>query len=139
MPTVGRAKGSNKPPGSEDEEENALPSATSDSGGTSIPVEQEDRIVDKVVGKLKDFVQGGAAPSTSGEEGEGGGSGPPTSTTPSSPAQVEINAEDVVRRELKKIMVAEDHEHEHEHLRQELERPPQVVPWLTRKIWGGGE
>lgn len=104
----------------------------------AVPAEQEERIVDKVVARVKSTVQelmGGA--STAGE-GDEGGAGEPDGPVeaPASPAQVEVQSESDIREALKRIKAEEDHEAEHHKLKAEIERPPQQVKRLTRALWG---
>ena len=102
-----------------------------------VPAEQEDRIVNKVVDRLKnyisDVVTGGEGKGADGP-GEGDGASPPE-PEPSTPREVEAASEDAVRAAVEKINAEKEHAAEHAKLR-EPERPPQQFSRLTKALWG---
>ena len=103
-----------------------------------LPPEQEERIVDKVVRKVKEVL---GASGEVAEEGESGGSeeGEQTGSeddVPSSPRQVEASTEGQVREALRAIQAEEQHAQEHERIKKETERQPVSVSRITRAIWG---
>lgn len=109
---------------------------TTETTAEALPPEQEERIVDKVVAKVRDLV--GTLTGAGDGDGEGGaGEAEPIETTPepSTPRQVEAETEEQVRQALEKLKGEEEHRKEHEKIR-ELERPPAVVSRVTRALWG---
>lgn len=100
----------------------------------ALPPEQEDRIVDKVVNKLKEIV---LAPVALVEDETEVEVETPTKE-PTSVKEIENDMEAQVRAQLKKIGAEEEHAKEHEKLKAETERPPVMVGKITRAMWGDG-
>ncbi len=102
--------------------------------------EDEDRIVDKVVdrvkavltdlvGKLKAEVEGEGVAEVEVEEKK----------EPSTVKEIETDMEAQVRKALEKIGADEEHAKQHETIKKEAERPPVTVGKVTRFLWGGGD
>ncbi len=102
----------------------------------AIPPEQEDRIVDKVVNKIKEIVlaPGEVIEDKADEVVEDAPVKEPTTVK-----EIENDMEAQVREALKKIGAEEEHAKEHEKLKAEAERPPVQVGRVTRALWGGGD
>lgn len=100
----------------------------------AIPPEQEDRIVDKVVGKLKEIVLAPADVLDDELDDE------PDKVTkePTSVKEIETDMEAQVRQQLRKIKAEDEHEEEHKKLKAEPEREPVTVGRVTRALWGDG-
>jgi hypothetical protein len=128
----------------EHEHDEAEQSTPADS---SIPAEQEDRIVDKVVEKVRGWVEQvtgpGGAPAES-ESGEG------TATAPLGSAATEADMEHKVKAAVEKEITAKErrsaaadaraaHDAEHEKLRAAIERPPRTHSRLTTALWGADD
>lgn len=107
--------------------------------GSELPPAQEDRIVDKVVSKIKEIV--GPAGASSGET---------PSAPPAGPAATERDMEDQVRRGVEKEITARErknaaaearrlHDEEHERMRSLVETPPKVYSKLTTALWGSDD
>lgn len=113
---------------------------------SSLPPEQEERIVDKVVGKVKEFldeVVGGGAASDGGDQS-------PRSTAPATPAATEADFESKVREGVAKEITRKErqterqrrdaeHQAEHERLAALAETPPKTFSKLTTAIWGSDD
>lgn len=115
------------------------PEDTAEPEGAGLPAEQEDRIVDKVVSRIKPLLEDArrtvlgdrdshAGPEDGEEEDE-------PAAEPSSPRQIEAVAEDAVRAAVERISSEKEHEEHHKHLK-EAERPPQQFSKLTKALWG---
>lgn len=102
----------------------------------AIPPEQEDRIVDKVVNKIKEIVLAPGEKLEELTEDEDGDEDPVKE--PTTVREIENDMEAQVRAQLKKIRAEEDHAAEHEKLKQEPEREPVTVGKVTRALWGNG-
>lgn len=102
----------------------------------AIPPEQEDRIVDKVVNKIKEIV---LAPGEILDEATKDEPDDKPAKEPSSVKEIENDMEAQVRAQLKKIGAEEEHAKQHEALKKEIERPPVQVGRVTRALWGGGD
>jgi hypothetical protein len=100
----------------------------------ALPPEQEDRIVDKVVNRIKDIVM---APAEVLDEATDDEPEKPAKE-PTSVKEIENDMEAQVRAQLKKIGAEEEHAKEHESLKKEAERPPVQVGRVTRALWGNG-
>jgi hypothetical protein len=103
-----------------------------------LPPEQEERIVDRVVDKVKSIVADlTGKPATVEEEVEE----PPAAAVkePTTIKEIETDMESQVRAALKKIGAEEEHAKEHEKLKAETERAPVQVGRVTRALWGTGE
>jgi hypothetical protein len=100
----------------------------------ALPPEQEDRIVDKVVNKLKEIVLAPAALVEDDPEDET----EVVTKEPTTVKEIETDMEAQVRAQLKKIGAEEEHAKEHEKLKTEPERPPVQVGRVTRALWGAG-
>lgn len=114
--------------------------------GNEVPAAQEDRIVDKVVNKVRDLFDEIVGPGS----GAGGGDEPPTSTAPPGPAATEADMERKVKEGVAKEITARErktererqsaeHEAEHERIRALTEEPPKTFSKLTTAIWGDGD
>jgi hypothetical protein len=106
-----------------------------DTEEAAIPPEQEDRIVDKVVNKLKDIV---LKPAEVLDDDEPEEVAEEVTKEPTTVKEIETDFEAQVRKELAKIKAEDDHAAEHEKLKAEPERPPVQVGRVTRALWGQG-
>ena len=106
-----------------------------DDTSDALPPEQEERIVDKVVSKLKEFVK---SPVDEKEETDEEIAETVTKE-PTTQRGIEEDMTAQVRAAMQKIGAEEEHQHEHEKLKKEIERPPVQVGKVTRFLWGGGE
>lgn len=101
----------------------------------ALPPEQEDRIVDKVVNKIKEIV----LPAREADPVDEEIIDPDAKVKePTSVKEIENDMEAQVRTQLKKIGAEEEHAKEHEALKKEAERPPVTVGRVTRALWGDG-
>lgn len=114
---------------------------------SEVPPEQEDRIVDKVVAKVRDVFQEIVG---AGGGSDDGGDASPTSHAPAGPAATEADMERQVRegvakeitareRKTQRQAAAEAHEAEHEKMRSLVETPPKTYSKLTTAMWGGDD
>lgn len=106
---------------------------------TGLPPEQEERIVDKVVSKVRGVISDltGSKPVEKPEETEEDTETPPE---PTSIKEIEADMESKVREALTKIGADEAHQKEHERLaamKKEPERQPVQMGKVTRWMWGG--
>lgn len=113
----------------DDEHEHDLPPAA------ALPPEQEDRIVDRVVSKIKEVV---LAPGAALDELDDDDDDDPPAKEPTSVKEIETDMESQVRQQLKKIKAEDEHAAEHEKLKAEPEREPVMVGRVTRALWGNG-
>ena len=118
-------------------------------GDSSLPPEQEDRIVDRIFRKIESTIKDVVGP------GEGGERRPPGSlegspTAPPGPAATEADMERRVRDQVDKEITAKErrsaaaearaaHDAEHEKIRAQIEKPPRVYSRLTRIVWGSDD
>lgn len=128
-----------------DEPENHDHAEESTPADSSLPPEQEERIVDKVVSKVKDVLSEIVGP---GERSDGGDAEPPPG--PASPAATEADMERTVREGVQREITARErksaaaearraHDEEHERLRAAVEKPPQTFSRLTTAMWGSDD
>jgi hypothetical protein len=104
----------------------------------ALPPEQEERIVTKVVDRVKSVLSDiVGAPSKDAEPVEEELAAP--AKEPTTVKEIETDMEAQVREALKKIGAEEEHQKQHETLKKEAERPPVQVGRVTRALWGGGE
>lgn len=117
-------------------------------GAEGVPLEQEERIVDKVVAKVKDVFQeiaGSGGRSDGGDENRQSSSG-----APAGPAATEADMERQVREGVAKEITAREkrtareqraaeHDAEHERMRSLVETPPKTFSKLTTAIWGADD
>lgn len=113
---------------------------------SSIPPEQEERIVDKVVDKIKGFVSDIAGPGREAGEGE-----PPSApAAPPGPAATEADMEQRVKNAVESEITSKErrsaaaearraHDEEHERIRGLVEKPPKTYSRLTSALWGGDD
>jgi len=103
----------------------------------ALPPEQEERIVTKVVDRVKSVLADIVGkPAEVVEEAEP----EPEKVVkePTTVKEIETDMEAQVREALKKIGAEEEHAKEHEKLKAEPERPPVTVGRVTRALWGDG-
>jgi hypothetical protein len=116
----------------------AEPEETPEPETDALPPEQEERIVTKVVDRVKsvlsDIVGAPKEVETETEEVPEKGT-----KEPSTVKEIETDMEAQVREALKKIGAEEEHAKEHEKMKQEPEREPIQVGRVTRALWGGGK
>lgn len=112
-----------------------------------VPPEQEDRIVDKVVTKVREVFDEIVG---AGGRSDSGGDESPTSQAPAGPAAQEADMERQVREGVKREITAREkqtarqaaaaeHEAEHERMRALVETPPKTYSKLTSTIWGSDD
>jgi hypothetical protein len=104
----------------------------------ALPPEQEERIVTKVVDRVKSVLSDIVGTPKVAEEEEPEVEEKVTKE-PTTVKEIETDMEAQVREALKKIGAEEEHQKQHETLKQEAERPPVQVGRVTRALWGGGE
>lgn len=104
----------------------------------ALPPEQEERIVDKVVNRVRDVVDDLI--------GKAKGGDPVADDEPvvdddtpdplESPRTTEANMESEVKAALEKIQAEERHAEDHARLEREAERAPVTLGRITQKLWG---
>lgn len=100
-----------------------------------LPPEQEERIVAKVVSKIKEIV----LPAEEVVEDEPLVEEPEAKVKePTTVKEIETDMEAQVRAALHKIGAEEEHQKQHETLNKEAERVPVQVGRVTRALWGDG-
>ena len=104
----------------------------------ALPPEQEERIVTKVVDRVKSVLSDIVGTPKVAEEEEPEVEEKVTKE-PTTVKEIETDMEAQVREALKKIGAEEEHQKQHETLKKEAERPPVQVGRVTRALWGGGE
>ncbi len=99
--------------------------------------EEEARIVDRVVERVKTYIQEVVGTGNGGQSAvaEEGGDGSDPSSEPSTPRQVETASEDAVRAAVEKISAEKEHAEAHAKIK-ENERPPRQFSRLTTTLWG---
>ena len=104
-----------------------------------LPPEQEERIVDKVVSKVKAVVADLFPPpdTSDPEQVEHEAEGLPKE--PTTIKEIESDMEAQVRAALSKIGAEKEHEEQHKKLAQETERTPVRVGKVTNFLWGPGD
>lgn len=113
--------------------------------GGEVPAAQEDRIVDKVVAKVR-----GVFEEIVGAGGDDGGGGDSPRSAPAGPAATEADMERKVKEGVEKEITARErksaraeaaaaHEAEHERMRGLIETPPKQLSRLTTTIWGSDD
>lgn len=108
-----------------------------------IPAAQEDRIVDKILSKVKEIV-GPAGPGDARQPEREAASAPagPAATERDMEAKVKEAVEkEITGKERRSAAAAarEAHEAEHAKLREAVERPPKIHSRLTTALWGGDD
>jgi hypothetical protein len=100
----------------------------------------EERIVDRAVGKIKEWL-GPLLPQVEdpGAGGEGGGDAGGEGGAPTPPHVVEDNLEAQVREAMGRVRAEEDHEHDHEVLRTLAEARPVRQSRSFDFLFGGGK
>ena len=100
-----------------------------------IPEAQEDRIVDKVVNRLRDTIDT--------LTGKGGDPDPdpepvtdPKTAEPTTAKGIEDDMESQVRKALEKVTADDKHKADHEKLAKETERTPETLGRVARALWG---
>jgi hypothetical protein len=125
-----------------DDDHEAEQSTPADS---SIPAEQEDRIVDRVVDKLKRAW--GEITGPGGEPPSAGGSGEQTTAPPLGTRATEDDMEAKVKAAVEEKITARErrvaaadaraaHDAEHERIKTMTEKPPKTYSRLTTTLWG---
>lgn len=112
------------------------PEETETETQAAIPPEQEERIVDKVVGKIKEII---GKPAAIVEDEEPEDEAEEVTKEPTTVKEIETDFEAQVRKELAKIKAEDDHAAEHEKMKAEPERAPVQVGKVTRALWGDGQ
>ena len=114
--------------------------AEPDARDETLAPEDEDRIVDKVVDRVKAVLTDLVGKPKAEVEGEGEAEVEvEAKKEPSTVKEIETDMEAQVRKQLAKIMADEEHAKDHEKLKKEPERPPVTVGKVTRFLWGGGD
>jgi hypothetical protein len=125
---------------SEETEDHVQRSTTETINDDALPPEQEERIVEKVVNRVKDVLTDIVGKPKEIADDDGTEDEPEAVTKePTTVKEIETDFEAQVRKELAKIKAEDDHAAEHEKLKQEPERAPVQVGKVTRALWGGGE